>query len=167
MNKNNKAPTTESEGLFVANQEKDVNVRDYGQCKSIGENIPNDPSEFREETSSELIGPVSLKKNPYHPSLHNEETAAEIAAPVSLSHRRKYDDLQGKTADGTEAGTWVGYLALALSIISLFVIPILFGAAGIVLGFIARGRGAGGLGAWAIGIGVVSIVIGIFIIPFF
>jgi hypothetical protein len=61
----------------------------------------------------------------------------------------------------------MGTLALALAILSLFVLPILFGAAGIVLGFVARRRGAIGLGAWAIGIGAVSIVIGIFILPFF
>ena len=54
-----------------------------------------------------------------------------------------------------------------LSIISLFVLPVLLGAAGIIVGYIARRRGAQGLGAWAMGIGVVSLVLGIFIIPFF
>jgi hypothetical protein len=61
----------------------------------------------------------------------------------------------------------MGYAAIALSILSLFVMPILFGAVGIVLGFMARRRGAEGLGAWAIGIGAISLVIGIFILPFF
>ena len=41
------------------------------------------------------------------------------------------------------------------------------GAAGIIIGFIARRRGATGLGAWAIGIGAVSIIVGIFILQFF
>lgn len=61
----------------------------------------------------------------------------------------------------------MGTLAIALSILSLFVLPILFGAAGIVLGFVARSRGAAGLGAWAIGIGALSIIVGIFVLPFF
>jgi hypothetical protein len=123
----------------MADQERDRDVRDYRQSAYIGEDIPNDPSEFR------------------------EETAAEIAAPVPIVRRRGYDDIRGRA----EGGTGTGYVALALSILSLFVFPILFGAAGIVLGFVARRRGAEGLGAWAIGIGAVSIIIGIFILPFF
>lgn len=121
----------------MADQERETEVRDYSKSAYIGEDIPNDPSEFR------------------------EETAAEIAAPVPLVRRRARDDLR------SEAGTSTGFVSLALSILSLFVMPILLGAAGIVLGFIARRRGAEGLGAWAIGIGAVSMIIGIFIIPFF
>jgi hypothetical protein len=97
-----------------------------------------------------------------------EETSAEIAAPVSLgntfTNRDRNVNDQGETAT---AGKGVGIAALALSIISLFVLPILFGAAGIILGFVARRRGAEGLGSWAIGIGVISIIVGMFILPFF
>lgn len=119
-------------------------MADLDKSRYIGEDIPEDS----EDSSS-----------------YREETAAEIAAPVSLGRRRSFDDLKGRAKGG--AGTGTGYLALALSILSLFVMPILFGAAGIVLGFIARAKGADGIGAWAIGIGIVSIILGIFIIPFF
>jgi hypothetical protein len=96
---------------------------------------------------------------------YREETAAEIAAPVPVIRNRDY----GNSSSGTKtnAGAGMGYAAIALSILSLFVMPILFGAVGIVLGFMARRRGAEGLGAWAIGIGAISLVIGIFILPFF
>jgi hypothetical protein len=123
----------------MADQEKDVEVRDHRLNTNIDDDIPKDPSDY------------------------HEETAAEIAAPVSFGRRRGYDDLR----DRAEGGTGTGYVALALSIISLFVMPILFGAIGIVLGFVARARGAEGLGAWAIGVGAVSIIVGIFILPFF
>ncbi|MDP4085209.1 MAG: DUF4190 domain-containing protein [Bacillota bacterium] len=123
----------------MEDREKDLKERDYRDSAYLGEDIPNDPSEYR------------------------EETAAEIAAPVSFDRRRGYDDL-GERAEG---GAGVGYAALALSIISLFVWPILFGAVGIVLGFIARRKGAEGLGAWAIGVGAVSLILGIFVSPFF
>jgi hypothetical protein len=116
-------------------------VADQDQQRYMDKDIPNDDSDFR------------------------EETAAEIAAPVPLGRRRGFDDLKGRARG--EAGTGTGFLALALSILSLFVMPIIFGAAGIVIGFMARAKGAEGLGAWAIGIGAVSIVIGIFVIPFF
>jgi hypothetical protein len=96
------------------------------------------------------------------PSNYKEETAAEIAAPVRLNRGRARDYDRAETG-----GRGVGFAALALSILSLFVMPVLFGAAGIVLGFIARRRGAEGLGNWAIGLGAISIIVGIFIVPFF
>jgi hypothetical protein len=95
-----------------------------------------------------------------------EETSAEIAAPVTFDTgiATERDTDRGDTQTG---GKGIGFTALALSIISLFVLPILFGAAGIILGFVARRRGAEGLGSWAIGIGAIAIVVGIFILPFF
>ncbi|MCM3765300.1 DUF4190 domain-containing protein [Neobacillus niacini] len=101
-------------------------------------------------------------------SNHREETAAEIAAPVPLTRNKPQQTNQQQNGQSQAmGGAGLGTLALALSILSLFVMPILFGAAGIVLGFVARRRGAQGMGAWAIGIGAVSIIIGIFILPFF
>jgi hypothetical protein len=124
---------------MMADQDRDFEVHDKRVCTIADDDIPDNPSDYR------------------------EETAAEIAAPVSFGKRRGYDDLR----DRAEGGTGTGFVALALSIISLFVMPVLFGAIGIVLGFVARGKGAEGLGGWAIGVGAVSIIIGIFILPFF
>lgn len=90
-----------------------------------------------------------------------EETAAEIAAPVTLARDTTAED------EKAAAGTGIGLAAIVLSIISLFVLPVLFGAVGIVLGFIARARGSSGLGSWAIGIGIVSLVMAMFIVPLF
>ncbi|MFE4523500.1 hypothetical protein ACFRCQ_15530 [Cytobacillus firmus] len=94
---------------------------------------------------------------------YSEETAAEIAAP-GVYNRSLDRDEEKETA---AAGRGVGYAALALSILSLFVLPVLFGATGIVLGFIARRRGSESLGGWAIAIGAISIIVGMFILPFF
>ncbi len=94
---------------------------------------------------------------------YTEETAAEIAAPMNVN--RDYErDAEEET---TTSGRVLGYSALALSILSLFILPVIMGAAGIVLGFVARRRGAEMLGAWAIGIGAVSIIVGLFVLPFF
>jgi hypothetical protein len=174
--------------------ERDKKVQEALQNANIGEDIPNFPSEFRDaaaendqpvttesttnwENADSIIGAsVPMKSSAYKEemspeigdtvpikSAYQEETAAEIAAPVPVVRGRERDDERETTAGGTGMGT----LALALSILSLFVMPILFGAAGIVLGFVARSRGATGLGAWAIGIGAMSIIVGIFILPFF
>jgi hypothetical protein len=100
---------------------------------------------------------------------YNEETSAEFAAPTTGSLYRgdtKVRDTDDRETE-TSAGRGIGLSALALSIISLFVLPILFGAAGIILGFVARRRGATGTGNWAIGIGAISIFVGMFILPFF
>ncbi|MCH1624949.1 DUF4190 domain-containing protein [Fredinandcohnia quinoae] len=98
---------------------------------------------------------------------YKEETAAEVAAPINYGSTRNFERADIDTESRATGGTGMGWLALALSIISLFVMPVIMGAAGIIIGFIARRRGATGLGAWAIGIGAISIIVGIFILPFF
>jgi hypothetical protein len=92
---------------------------------------------------------------------YHEETSAELAAPLSFNKREV-----GERDREREGGRGIGLSALALSILSLFVLPILFGIAGIVLGFIARRRGAAS-GTWAITIGAFSLVLSLFILPFF
>ncbi|MGE7215893.1 DUF308 domain-containing protein [Priestia koreensis] len=99
-----------------------------------------------------------------------EETAAEYAVPTTAREREYDRDLDRDhdiDRDGAEEGKVYGYLAIAAAILSLFFLPVILGAAGIILGFIARRKGAHALGAWSIGIGIVSLVIGIFILPFF
>jgi hypothetical protein len=105
---------------------------------------------------------------------YSEETAAEVVPNIAVDpiRSRKTSDssMNAASTNDTETatgGAGLGWLALALSIISLFVMPIVMGAAGIIIGFIARARGAKGLGAWAIGIGAASIIVGMFILPFF
>lgn len=98
---------------------------------------------------------------------YQTETAAEVAAPVNMGRSYQAADTEANQGERAGEGRGIGFLALALSIISLFILPVILGAAGIIVGFIARRRGARGTGAWAIGIGVVSIILGIFIMPFF
>ncbi|MRX71279.1 hypothetical protein GJU40_03720 [Bacillus lacus] len=101
---------------------------------------------------------------------YREETSAELTAPVSAGrdNNNKSSMNQGDQGGaGVMSGRSVGFLAIGLSILSLFVLPIILGAAGIIIGFIARRQGSKTLGAWAIGIGVVSLIMGMFITPFF
>ncbi|MDA7026927.1 DUF4190 domain-containing protein [Bacillus sp. CLL-7-23] len=94
-----------------------------------------------------------------------EETAAEVAPRYGMENDRNGGTAENETS--AAGGRVTGYIALALSIISLFMLPVLLGIAGIIVGFIARRQGATGIGAWAMGIGVVSVVLGIFLAPFF
>lgn len=86
-----------------------------------------------------------------------EETAAEITNDeVHIEDHDKSD---------TDINSIYGWVALGLSVISFFLIPLLFAAAGIILGFIARGRDATILGNTAIATGVLSILARLFILP--
>jgi hypothetical protein len=102
-----------------------------------------------------------------HPTDYFEETAAELAIPRGNRRSLRTANDAGRPSERTASGSIIGLSALAFSILSLFIYPILFGAAGIVLGFVARRREAKSLGAWAIGIGALSLIVGIFIVPFF
>lgn len=101
-----------------------------------------------------------------------EENAAEVAINPTRLHSDIYSDREEVYEEERSdvmgmSGRGLGFLGLVLSILSLFFMPVILGAAGIIVGFIARKRGATGLGAWAIGIGIVSIVVGLFVLPLF
>ncbi|CAH0347017.1 hypothetical protein BCI9360_03390 [Bacillus sp. CECT 9360] len=114
-----------------------------------------------ETTTPESISSLN-DDNRYH-----EETSAELAVPQRLNRSDTAGSDGENESEVRNSGTTFGLSGLALSVLSLFIMPILLGAAGIVLGFVARRRGANTLGAWAIGVGAVSIIVGIFILPFF
>ncbi|GAA0443220.1 hypothetical protein GCM10008983_20510 [Lentibacillus halophilus] len=89
-------------------------------------------------------------------SRRDEEFAAEITA----------DDAEAKKDDDTDATSIYGWVAVALSIISYFLMPIILGGAGVILGFISRNRGSETLGNTAIVAGGISILIRLFILPY-
>jgi hypothetical protein len=102
---------------------------------------------------------------------YNEEAAAEVL-PLPNQGRvvsRERDDFEDNRTENVEkeAGRGMGFFALILSIASLFFLPVLLGAAGIIVGFVARRRGARSLGNWAIGLGIASIVVSLLFAPFF
>ncbi len=96
-----------------------------------------------------------------------EETSAELAAPVTMDREDRYADEANGIKEKADNGKMYGYIGVALSLLSLFMLPVLFGATAIILGFIARRKGASGSGMTAITIGTISIVIGLFVLPFF
>ncbi len=83
------------------------------------------------------------------------------------SERAEKEETAEMNEDDVTAGRGIGTFAIVLSILSLFFLPVLLGAAGIVVGFISRRSGATSLGNWAIGIGAISILMTVFFSPFF
>lgn len=90
----------------------------------------------------------------------NVEIATEITPDPAI------DISENKTALGIELNSATGWIAFALSIISFFIMPIILGVAAIIVGFIARVRDAEWLGSTAIVIGIISILLRLFIMPF-
>jgi len=84
-----------------------------------------------------------------------EETASEFTEPVRNVERE--DDVQHA----------YGWIALALSIISFFFLPVLFAIAGVILGIVARNRQSYILGYSAIVLGIISLIVQLFIMPYF
>ncbi|WP_088102482.1 DUF4190 domain-containing protein [Halalkalibacter urbisdiaboli] len=122
-------------------------------------------------------GDVNTKMNTNEGDLDNpatfeEETAAEYPAVNGMGGARPFAAEERETTDAMNeddvaAGRGVGTFAIVLSILSLFFLPVLLGAAGIVVGFVSRRYGSTSLGNWAIGIGAISILMTVFFSPFF
>jgi hypothetical protein len=110
-----------------------------------------------------------LDEHPLAPGFE-EETAAEFPAVTGarpFADEEERETTEAMNIDDTTAGRGVGTFAIVLSILSLFFLPVLLGAAGIVVGFVARRYGSTSLGNWAIGIGAISILMTVFFSPFF
>ncbi|MDG5788768.1 DUF4190 domain-containing protein [Evansella sp. AB-P1] len=108
-----------------------------------------------------------------HDTEYREETAAEYTPTPGLLGGRAQMEINSDKVDeevreeGTEVGgRGIATFALALSIVSLLFLPVLFGAAGLVLGFMAVNRDQKGLGYTAIVISAFSIIMSVFFAPF-
>jgi hypothetical protein len=98
-----------------------------------------------------------------------EEAAAEVIPLPNRERGRSVENTEIETDNDVRAteGRGIGWFAFALSIASLFFLPVLLGSAGIIVGFVARRRGANALGNWSIGIGAASIIVSLLFAPFF
>ena len=97
-----------------------------------------------------------MKANIYH-----EEIAVEMIRAPYKRYEKKADNRQGNLSK------LIGFMAVFLSVLSFFFIPFVCAIIAIVLGFIAQRKGEISIGAWAIGISALSIILTIFIRPFF
>ncbi|WP_117161839.1 nucleoside recognition domain-containing protein [Paraliobacillus sp. X-1268] len=97
-------------------------------------------------------------------NVRDEEFAAELTAndfnePIASEQVKEKSEVEAKTG--------FGWFAVVASIVSFFLMPIFLSATGIIVGFIAKSRGADTLGNTAIIAGALSMIITLFIVPFF
>jgi hypothetical protein len=93
------------------------------------------------------------------PVLHDEEYATELAASEPMRQFSK--------ADGAEEPTnrvW-GWSGMVVAILSLFILPVIMGSAGVLLGIIAFLKGDRVLGGWSFAISLVSIFTALILVP--
>lgn len=127
---------------------------------------------FRDQRSLRLTEEEKDRNN-FRTDDYREETAAEVAPGVTrpfvgTTPAEEREEVEEANFDQEgAAGRGVGTFALVLAILSLFFLPIILGAGGIIIGFVARRNGANALGNWAIGIGAISIILTVFFAPFF
>ncbi|MBJ8051503.1 imidazole glycerol phosphate synthase [Bacillus cereus] len=96
------------------------------------------------------------KKRDRIDSDYKEEYAAEVAP-----QRIDYDDKDNDDVRSSAAGSTAGFIALALSILSLFTFPTLFGLVSVLLGIYAYNRGATVTGGIAAIVGGIAALIAI------
>jgi hypothetical protein len=97
---------------------------------------------------------------------HQEEYAAEVN-PVSMQVRDTTPRVENETKEVEYAGSKVmGYTGLAMGIASLFLWSIILGPISVVVGYYAYAKEQKTLGAWAMGLGIVSTLSYFVMIPF-
>jgi len=99
---------------------------------------------------------------------YNEEMSAELAAPVGRMERTDEKRHVKEAVEETRsAGRAAGCAGLVLSLLSWFVWPLLLGATGAVVGYIAYRQGAKGLGLWSMVLGLISFIAYVVLIPIY
>lgn len=106
----------------------------------------------------EPLGEEQSNAGPLGFDRYDEEFAAEVAEPgVSF---REDDDAE------VQGNPFIGYLSVAIAILSLFVWPVVLGPAAVVTGMISYARGSKGMGIAGIVIGIISFVGAILLFPY-
>lgn len=104
--------------------------------------------------------------NKAHENFPKEETAAEFPithADIRTANRTHDSD----QAQARSAGTAIGWTAIIFALASLFIWPILMGAAAVLLGFSAYMQGSRSLGTVSMTIGLIAVIVYLLLIPLY
>ena len=122
--------------------------------------------ERKEDGNGESLGERLKTEN-------NDEFAAEVAPgpavnrqPSKPEEERSPAESNRETRADNDAANAIGWTALVLAIISLFVYPVFLGGASIVLGIMAYMQGSRSLGAWSVIIGGIAFISSLLLIPY-
>ncbi|WP_409341308.1 hypothetical protein [Paenibacillus sp. MBLB4367] len=113
--------------------------------------------------------PSGLAEEPFE---QDAEFASEIAYPSGIGadpdvRLERRDDGRNDAEAKSSEGAALGWFGLVLAVISLFVWPAVIGTIAVIVGIVAYVRGSRGLGAWTMGIGLVSLLAYFFLVPYY
>ncbi|WP_054949385.1 DUF308 domain-containing protein [Numidum massiliense] len=129
-------------------------VRGYGTPATRDENDRSD------DNNRHPLDDVGLSKDDFRSlvsDVDDVETAQELTA-------------NDAPVDGTEektGGNGLGVTGLILSLVSIFIYPIIFAPAGMIVGYFAFRSGARTSGMWAIAISALALLMAVWILPAF
>ena len=126
---------------------------EHAEDRELESNALDERNELeRHEDETTLLEPLNVEG-------FNEEFAAEVAEPDTDF---RADDRPVVREDNR----LIGFLAIALAILSLFVWPLILGPAAVIAGMISYAREARGLGVAAIVIGILSFLAALLLFPY-
>lgn len=113
-----------------------------------------------EETRAERMRAEDVEQK----AENNEEFAQDIT-PAGPALSRDRGDRRADDDRIVDAGRGLGITAIILSVLAFFLWPYILATAGIIIGVISARRGSS-LGWWAVGIGVIALIIATLALPF-
>ncbi|WP_280768467.1 hypothetical protein [Salipaludibacillus daqingensis] len=124
-----------------------------------------------EQTFEDIEKEPESPEEPNFDNQYREETAAEYMPNPGLAGGRSQVELSSdrtreQDEEAQSAGKGMGALGIAFSILSLFILPILFALAGIVFGVLSARKGRQALGYTAVAISAFSLIMSFFFAPF-
>ncbi|MDC3413371.1 hypothetical protein NC797_10570 [Aquibacillus sp. 3ASR75-11] len=134
------------------------NIDDVEESPPNGDEVPAIRNRQQGAQSTNTFDDTLDHRSGYEEELGQEMTADDVDRPI------KSDEQETKMQSNVHTG--MGWLAVILSALSFFVMPVILGAAGIIFGFVSKNRGADTLGNTAIIAGAIAIVLSLFVRPF-
>ena len=92
------------------------------------------------------------------PAERDTEFGADLAVPAGAAS-------DGAAAGPVDAGKTIGWVGIALAILSFFFLGSILGPAAVVVGFMAFAKGKRKLGVWSMGLGIISFVLFLAALP--
>ncbi|WP_036745749.1 hypothetical protein [Paenibacillus sp. UNC451MF] len=113
----------------------------------------------RHDSMKQLRKDWSLKDSDEYAAELVSTFGSPVQAPVDVneSPRLRMESASTEGERTQEKSRWLGYTALAVAVLSMFMFPTLFGSAAIVLGGISYMKGMRALGVWSVILGLISL----------
>jgi hypothetical protein len=137
----------------------------------MNEQEHNQPGEHPKSKDLNRYAREQLRKETGHED--REEYAAELAVPYAeplqapIEHRRPVQLSAAEEGRTRTQGRGVGYTALVMGLLSLFIFPSLLGSVAALLGVITFFQGNRALGVWSVTLGLISLVGYFLLVPLY